>query len=66
MTPFLSWAKLDICFESVDDGTLEVELSEELARLVSELLIVGRSEGGLLGLTAVGDGTGETGERLQK
>ena len=43
MTPFLSWAKFDVCFESVDDGTLEVELSEELARIVSEL---GRSEGG--------------------
>ena len=46
MTPFLSWEKLDVCFESVDSETLEVELSEELARVVSEMLVVGKSESG--------------------
>ena len=60
MTPFLSWAKLDVCFEFVNDGTLEVELSEELAHIVSELIVVGRSEGGQLGWAAVGHGTSDS------
>ena len=66
MTPFLSWVKLDVCFESVDNGTLEVELSEGLVPVLSEMLVVGKSESGQLDGTAVGDGISETSERLRK